>query len=1115
MSKTMQTIRRHVLLLLSLILLTPCAYAFDRLSLELELKRADDSIISSKQPPAQKLNFIKTVPTTYTPPPRYGEPVSRKELVLVALNDKGLELERTVIEDASLVEDKIIHKDGSVSASFVYVGSARFYASVPATTDRIRLYRPRFDAGTVELSLVSEAVIDAGTPMGTASRSMSIASTEPTYNTETVLNNGDPATRYDIVFVGDGFTAADLDAFRAAVETFKQYIPTVSPFDTYGHLLNIHRIDVISNDSGIDNLTVDPPVEKDTVFDSGNAGTQSMPYSYGKVRDVVMRHMPEHAYDAMAVISNGSGRANASSYYGTLITTVGGINNSGVTTTMVHELGHLLGLGDEYSAWCYDNEPARENLTLSADTTQIKWSHWIHPDTPLPTTSTDLDAMVAMGITDEQNKFTAPGFFSRDGDACEKTTYIPAFRSIMRSSLGGAGFGQVNEEILLRHLLQPLDMITDALPSVLPGAPLMLNRTANESAQLSIETSLPTEVNWYLDGQPIATGENLSLSAAELADNRPFIIDAIAQHTTEKVKIDKGKDLQDKQQWTVIADTCSAAPTIPQNLQTAPITFNGFNITWGAVTGASHYQVKLSDTLGTEQTFNTLANDLQVVDLVQDMEYQLSVHAINRCGESGPAVIVTTTQTCAPLTSGGAQNIRISDISNSSANVSWDRDFNTEQFEVYLGFQGENVHASQGVTTDSQFLLTGLTPDTDYSVQLRGSNSCGPKSFTPNKTFFTLPACSGTPNPVNNLRLSEVSNNAFTTTWDAHTPETQYQLYHYEDGVYQGRLDTPVNQYTFTNISSSSQHEVRVFAVNHCGISERRDITYTPGCSIPQNPGPVSFSNITSTSFTANWGAAEHADSYDLYTLSEGKEGYYESSELQYTATGFTPNSYVAFGVRARNEQCGISEGQTIGVVQLAACEGPPPPPASASITGLTDTGFSLEWDTVTGADSYSIRTLNEGTFRDLGPITDTHISLDGFVPGTYVGFEIKSNSGSCGTSETGYSNIVLLDPPPTGGSYEANNIASGWFSWKRYSVEIPHDMSTFTINLAGGSGNASLYVRKDTAPSTSRYDCRSANSGNNESCVIENPSPGVWHIGVYSGWGSISGAALDATWSP
>lgn len=37
-------------------------------------------------------------------------------------------------------------------------------------------------------------------------------------------------------------------------------------------------IDVISNESGIDDLTTTPPIEKDSAFDSGNKGRSAMQY---------------------------------------------------------------------------------------------------------------------------------------------------------------------------------------------------------------------------------------------------------------------------------------------------------------------------------------------------------------------------------------------------------------------------------------------------------------------------------------------------------------------------------------------------------------------------------------------------------------------------------------------------------------------------------------------------------------------------------------------------------------------------------------------------------------------------------------------------------------------
>lgn len=100
------------------------------------------------------------------------------------------------------------------------------------------------------------------------------------------------------------------------------------------------------------------------------------------------------------------------------------------------------------------------------------------------------------------------------------------------------------------------------------------------------------------------------------------------------------------------------------------------------------------------------------------------------------------------------------------------------------------------------------------------------------------------------------------------------------------------------------------------------------------------------------------------------------------------------------------------------------------------------------------------------------------------------------------------------GGSGSANNLSASRRNWLRYTIDIPAGMSTLSVQISGGSGDADLYLRFGSQPSTSNYDCRPYLNGNNEVCTINNPQPGTWHIGIRA-YQTFSGVDLLAEWSP
>ena len=78
------------------------------------------------------------------------------------------------------------------------------------------------------------------------------------------------------------------------------------------------------------------------------------------------------------------------------------------------------------------------------------------------------------------------------------------------------------------------------------------------------------------------------------------------------------------------------------------------------------------------------------------------------------------------------------------------------------------------------------------------------------------------------------------------------------------------------------------------------------------------------------------------------------------------------------------------------------------------------------------------------------------------------------------------------------------------YTVTVPAG-SSLTIATSGGSGDADLYVKKGSAPTTSSYNCRPYKTGSNESCSFSGAS-GTYYIKV-RGYAAFSGVSLKATW--
>ncbi|WP_407646762.1 S8 family serine peptidase [Fluctibacter halophilus] len=91
----------------------------------------------------------------------------------------------------------------------------------------------------------------------------------------------------------------------------------------------------------------------------------------------------------------------------------------------------------------------------------------------------------------------------------------------------------------------------------------------------------------------------------------------------------------------------------------------------------------------------------------------------------------------------------------------------------------------------------------------------------------------------------------------------------------------------------------------------------------------------------------------------------------------------------------------------------------------------------------------------------------------------------------------------------ELTGLAGARRAWDRYTWDIPAGVTTMTVSISGGSGDADLYMQFGSQPETNSYDCRPYLYGNNETCTFNNPSSGTWHIGI-RGYTAYSGVTLS-----
>jgi hypothetical protein len=218
---------------------------------------------------------------------------------------------------------------------------------------------------------------------------------QPTGLTYTaILVNGSATSKFDIVFIGDGFRKEDQTAFNNKVNEAVAALQSRPGYSERMCGFNIWRVNVLSTDSGIDHPK--NGISKNTALDCRYGNPAML-----EAERCIVTDSPAKCFEAAA---NAPARdavfvlVNDTQWGGCAGDVVCSSIAAGFDGLITHELAHDVGeLADEYDCYVCDgsdsnrtysgNDPAEVNITNNTDRATTKWRDLINATTAIPTTS--------------------------------------------------------------------------------------------------------------------------------------------------------------------------------------------------------------------------------------------------------------------------------------------------------------------------------------------------------------------------------------------------------------------------------------------------------------------------------------------------------------------------------------------------------------------------------------------------------------------------------------------------------------------------------------------------------------------------------------------------------
>ena len=471
-----------------------------------------------------------------------------------------------------------------------------------------------------------------------------------------------------------------------------------------------------------------------------------------------------------------------------------------------------------------------------------------------------------------------------------------------------------------------------------------------------------------------------------------------------------------------LSPALAAAPTLSAATKTSIV------VTFGAANGATSYLVTSSPASTT--TTQALASGGTFTDLNPNTSYTFTVQSVNPSGSGGgisapSAALVTLTYAptlSSTIVTTGASGAVFTNMTQTTFAINWLGPSTGTASTYGISGTGVTTQIGLGISVNSSTVTAGSTNGAFTITSYNSAGVAGDSIVTTTIKTLAAAATSFAQQP------GTATNQTLVLTWTNATGAESYILAGTGPGFTSATPTAAASTgYTVSSLTSpGTAYTFTLQSRTNVGISGGPSLGGTTGSitayTAPSAPSSLATGTPTATTIPFTWSAP--AGTITTYTLtgagiSGGSVTFnYATNPSSYTLSGLAgATTYGPFTIKANNT--GGSSGASNEVAAITTTLGTP---SALNVTGVSTTGFTLNWSAPAGgAGSYYVTGLGLGAPQTPTGTSATYSGLSpntGYGPITVTAYSGVGGTGTAGTpasSGSGTSGTVYTTPNAPG----------------------------------------------------------------------------------------------------